>query len=80
MDTAKVFASGRSQAIRLPKEYRFRGKEVTVRHFGNGVLLLPFDEPWALLREALGEFDAGFRLEREQPPQQPRKRLRGGGR
>jgi antitoxin VapB len=79
MDTAKIFASGRSQAVRLPKEFRFRAKEVAVRHFGNGVLLLPLDEPWDLLREALGEFEEGFRLEREQPPQQQRKRLRRGG-
>jgi antitoxin VapB len=80
MDTAKIFASGRSQAVRLPKEFRFRGKEVAVRHYGNGVLLLPLDEPWDLLREALGEFEVGFRLEREQPPQQQRKRLRRGER
>ena len=43
MDTARIFQSGRSQAVRLPKPYRFAGKEVIVRHFGTGVLLLPFD-------------------------------------
>lgn len=75
MDTARVFASGRSQAVRLPKKYRFRGKEVAVRHFGNGVLLLPLEEPWELFREALGEFEEGFTLVRDQPPAQPRKRL-----
>jgi len=37
-DTAKIFTSGRSQAVRLPKEYRFIDKEVIVRHFGNVVL------------------------------------------
>jgi tRNA(fMet)-specific endonuclease VapC len=37
MDTAKLFASGRSQAVRLPKAYRLHGKEVGVRHFGSGV-------------------------------------------
>ena len=75
METAKVFASGRSQAVRLPKAFRFKGKEVAVRHFGNGVLLLPIDEPWDVLREALGEFEDGFVLEREQPPPQVRKQL-----
>lgn len=78
MDTAKLFASGRSQAVRLPKSYRFKGKEVAVRHFGNGVLLLPLDDPWAILREALGEFEEGFHLEREQPPVQARASLRRG--
>lgn len=38
MDTARLFQSGRSQAVRLPKAYRFAGTEVVVKHFGNGVL------------------------------------------
>ncbi|MGH8477155.1 MAG: antitoxin [Methylococcales bacterium] len=37
MHTAKLFLSGRSQAVRLPKAYRFEGKEVIVKRFGNGV-------------------------------------------
>jgi antitoxin VapB len=45
MDTALLFQSGRSQAVRLPKAYRFEGAEVVVGHFGNGVLLLPVNEP-----------------------------------
>ncbi len=53
MDTARLFMSGRSQAVRLPKEYRFEGAEIVVRHFGNGVLLLPANEPWAMLEAAL---------------------------
>lgn len=72
METARLFASGRSQAVRLPKEYRFTGAEVVVKHFGNGVLLLPMDDPWALMEEALGEFEPGFVMERQQPPQQVR--------
>ena len=46
MDTARLFQSGRSQAVRLPKAYRFSGTEVIVKHFGNGVLLLPMEDPW----------------------------------
>ena len=46
METARLFQSGRSQAVRLPKEFRFTGTDVGVRHFGNGVLLLPLDNPW----------------------------------
>jgi antitoxin VapB len=39
--TAKLFKSGRSQAVRLPREFRFKGKEVRIRRFGMGVLLEP---------------------------------------
>lgn len=39
--TAKIFRHGRSQAVRLPKEFRLPGKEVSVRRFGRGVLLEP---------------------------------------
>lgn len=46
METARLFASDHSQAVRLPKEYRFNGTDVVVKHFGNGVLLLPMDDPW----------------------------------
>jgi len=49
METARLFQSGRSQAVRLLKEYRFAGTEVMVKHFGNGVLLLPVDDPWQTL-------------------------------
>ena len=72
MDTAKLFHSGRSQAVRLPKEYRFRGNEVVVKHFGNGVLLLPIDDPWQMLEAGLEAFEPGFVLSREQHEQQIR--------
>jgi antitoxin VapB len=41
MATAKLFKTGRSQAVRLPKEFRFEGKEVRIRRVGRGVLLEP---------------------------------------
>ena len=72
MDTARIFQSGRSQAVRLPKEFRFAGSEVGVRHFGNGVLLLPVDDPWATLEAALAIFEPGFTIAREQPETQIR--------
>ena len=53
MDTARLFQSGGSQAVRLPKAYRFTGTEVGVKHFGNGVLLLPLDELWQTLEAGL---------------------------
>jgi antitoxin VapB len=76
MDTAKLFLSGRSQAVRLPKEYRFRGSEVVVKHFGNGVLLLPIDDPWRMLEASLEASEPGFVLSREQPEQQTRDAIK----
>ena len=75
MDTARFFQSGRSQAVRLPKEYRFAGTEVVVKHFGNGVLLLPVDDPWQTLEAGLAAFEPGFVLERQQPDNQIRSEI-----
>lgn len=73
MDTARLFQSGRSQAVRLPKAYRFSGTEVIVKHFGNGVLLLPIEDPWQTLEAGLATFEPGFLLSRDQPEQQQRE-------
>jgi len=73
MDTARLFQSGRSQAVRLPKEYRFAGTEVAVKHFGNGVLLLPVDDPWQTLAAGLAAFEPGFEISRQQPDEQVRE-------
>lgn len=75
MDTARLFQSGRSQAVRLPKEYRFSGTEVVVKHFGNGVLLLPLDDPWQTLEAGLAAFEADFVLTRQQPDEQVREAI-----
>jgi antitoxin VapB len=56
----------------LPKDYRFSGSEVAVKHFGNGVLLLPIEDPWQTLEAGLEAFEPGFVLERQQPEQQQR--------
>ncbi len=73
MDTAKLFQTGRSQAVRLPKEYRFDGTEVVVKHFGSGVLLMPVNDPWSMLQAALEHFEPGFQMERDQPAEQVRE-------
>lgn len=75
MKTTCLFRSGRSQAVRLPKEFRFSGSAVSVQYFGNGVLLLPINDPWATLEAGLAAFEPGFTLEREQPPQQVRAEI-----
>lgn len=74
MKTARLFRSGRSQAIRLPKKFRFNGIEISVQHFGNGVPLLLINE-CATLEAALAAFEPGFILEREQSPQQTRAEI-----
>ena len=64
MEITKVFQAGRSQAVRLPKAFRFNGNEVAINRFGRGVLLLPIDNPWDIMLEAINEFEVGFQLER----------------
>ncbi|MDN5874221.1 MAG: type II toxin-antitoxin system VapB family antitoxin [Sinobacteraceae bacterium] len=73
--TAKLFMTGRSQAVRLPKALRFEGKEVVAKRFGNGIVLLPVDDSYRIMREAVEEFEPGFQIEREQPEAQTRPRL-----
>ena len=77
MDTAKLFINGRSQAVRLPKAYRFEGKEVYVKKVSEGVLLLPKDNGiWDVWEKNLRKYDKPFMPERNQPQsQQERKGL-----
>jgi antitoxin VapB len=75
MDIAQVFKTGRSQAVRLPKEYRFTESEVTVQHFGGGVLLLPKKSLYAVMSSSLEAFEQDFRFVREQPEDQKRVEL-----
>ena len=68
--TAKIFMHGRSQAVRLPKEFRLPGTEVRVRKVGNGVLLEPvdFDAKAWLQRLRSMEHEPFMPEGREQPP------------
>jgi antitoxin VapB len=75
MDTAKLFKPGRSQAVRLPKEYRFEGEEVYIRRVGNVVMLLPKTGTWDTVMESLAMFEPGFEMQRQQPEQQKRPGL-----
>ncbi len=73
MEIARLFVNGSSQAVRLPKKYRFRGDEVIIRHLGNTVVLLPKDDPWQIMFDALAEFPGDFTISREQPELQERE-------
>lgn len=67
MGTAKLFKSGRSQAVRLPKDFRFEGEEVFIKKVGDAVVLLPREDSWRTLYESLGSFSEDFMDYREQP-------------
>ena len=56
MDTAKVFETGRSQAVRLPKKFRFDVDEVVVQQLGDAVLLAPRDSVWKIFMDGLEGF------------------------
>jgi len=76
VETAKLFWSGRSQAVRLPKEFRFRGKEVRIRRHGSSVILEPVADDWSWLDAIAGALDDDFaQAVNEQPDQQERPAL-----
>ncbi len=60
MDTAKLFPNGRSQAVRLPKEYAFTGEEVFIKKLNGMVILIPKDDPWKPFLDSLGKFSDDF--------------------
>ena len=74
METAKVFENGRSQAVRLPKKFRFDTDEVVVQQLGAAVLLVPKESLWQNFLDGLEGFtsdifedwrDQGVQKERE---------------
>ncbi len=60
MATAKLFQNGRSQAVRLPKEFRLQGKEVKISKQGNKIILEPLDYSWEHWFSTLSEFSDDF--------------------
>ena len=74
METAKLFQNGKSQAVRLPKEFRLKGERVYVKRMGNAVILLPYSAPWQPLVDSLALFSHDYMSSRKQPPIQKRGR------
>jgi antitoxin VapB len=71
MAKARLFWSGRSQAVRLPKEFRFGGEEVRIRRRGSAVILEPVGDDWSWLDAIFGTLDEDFvQAVNEQPEQQ----------
>ena len=63
MQTARLFINGRSQAVRLPKEYQFNGESVYVKKIGDAVILVPFDKEWEVFLHGLNNFSDDFMSE-----------------
>lgn len=73
MQTAKIFKNGQSQAVRLPKEFRFDEDSVAIRRIGKAVILQPRKKGWDTLFDSLSQFSPDFMESREQPPVQTRE-------
>jgi antitoxin VapB len=76
MMMAKVFENGRSQAVRLPKEYRFRDEEVAINKIGDVVILMPKENKWSGFLNSLNLFSEDFMNDgREKDNEQEREPL-----
>lgn len=76
MLTSKVFISGNSQVVRIPKKYRIKDKELYIKKIGNTIILFPKDNPWELFEKSLTEFSEDFMADgRNQPPMQTRETI-----
>ena len=76
MDTAKLFWTGRSQAVRLPKSFRIDAEEVRIRRHGSSIVLEPVAQDWGWLDVLSGTMSDDFMADgREQPDEQQRPGL-----
>ena len=76
METAKIFENGRSQAVRLPKKFRFNVEEVVVQQLGDAVLLVPKESLWQTLMDGLNRVSSDiFETGRDQGVQEERESL-----
>jgi antitoxin VapB len=63
MQTAKLFTNGRSQAVRLPKNYQFEGKDVYIQKHGDIVILIPHEKAWEVFIHGIDSFSDDFMKE-----------------
>ena len=75
MKSARLFMNGQSQAVRLPKEFRFEGDSVFIQRLGDYVVLIPQDNPWQSMFEATKRFSDDFMDDRDQGGQTDRESL-----
>lgn len=74
MPTAKIFQNGRSQAVRLPKEFRLPGKEVRISKQGNKSILEPIENSWEQWFASLEQFSSDFMASGREQPEQAQER------
>jgi antitoxin VapB len=75
MDSAKLFCNGRSQAVRLPRDYRFDGEEVYIKKIGNAVVLIPKEKVWEVHEAGVDYFSDDYLDDRKQPAPKKRENL-----
>ena len=75
MQTAKIFKSGNSQAVRLPREFRFDDTDVYIKKLDDIVILLPRGGSWTALINSLDDFSDDFMTDRSQLSDQKREAL-----
>ena len=75
MKTAKLFKNGQSQAVRLPKEFRFQGDSVSIQRLGNIVVLVGSEDPWKGLVLPANPFPEDYMAERDPGIDQEREEL-----
>ena len=76
MQSARLFLNGRSQAVRLPKEYQFNGENVYIQKVGEAVFLFPLEKEWEVFMNGLNNFSDNYLSEgRSQEMDQEREKL-----
>jgi len=73
LKTAKLFRNGQSQAVRLPKEFRFDDDQVFIKKTGNVDMLIHATGSWESLFNSLEKFSDDFMAKRKQPKLQKRE-------
>ena len=76
MQSAKIFQNGRSQAVRIPKEFQFMDQEVFIQKHGDAIILVPHDKAWEVFLDGLNTFSEDFFVEgRDQGQDQDREQM-----
>lgn len=75
METAKVFDSGNSQAIRIPKKFKLKGKEAYITKIGDAIVILPMKQKWNSLISSIDKFSNDFLTDRSQPTLEKRDEI-----
>jgi len=75
MQTVKIIKNGGSQAIRLPRLYRLKGKEAYVKKVPEGILLMEKTDIWEAFEKCLEDFPDNFLQSKREPRNQKRRRF-----